>query len=269
MIVLFWSEWKGCGMTSNMAALAAHMAVQHQKKCVLLQTKRLNNDISASFVEPEKEALLREDCDYFFAEGFDYLMMQKEICMEQVMQSLKEVLPHRLYYLPPGRRDGFEYARKQAEKIHTILDGLETIFDLIFMDVGTGENDFIFELMRRADCVVMNVTQDERRLNQFFVKQFDASKKFYYLIGSYQSQSVYNQKNIQRIYRIPGERMGVIPYNPKFQHACEKGQLLRYVKEQKRHFTQERDAHFFRAIESVSQHFLEEVERGKANVNLS
>lgn len=54
MIVLFWSEWKGCGITSNMEAVAAQIAMQHHKKCVLVQTKRINNDISASFLSRKR-----------------------------------------------------------------------------------------------------------------------------------------------------------------------------------------------------------------------
>lgn len=269
MIVLFWSEWKGCGITSNMEAVAAQIAMQHHKKCVLVQTKRRNNDISASFFEPQKGAYLREACDYFFAEGLDYLMMQKEMKAEQVLQSLKEVLPHQLYYLPPGGRERFEHATKQAGKMKQILEQLDALFDFVFVDAGFGENELITEFMRKADYIVINFTQDAHRLDSFFEKAYDTSKKFYYLIGAYQPQSVYNQKNIQRIYRIPKEKMGVVPYNPKFQFACEKGHLLHYVGEQRKAFLHERDSSFFREIDAVSNYFLGEVERGKTNVNLS
>jgi len=127
-----------------------------------------------------------------------------------------------------------------------ILEQLDALFDFVFVDAGFGENELITEFMRKADYIVINFTQDAHRLDSFFEKSYDTSKKFFYLIGAYQPQSVYNQKNIQRIYRIPKEKMGVVPYNPKFQFACEKGHLLTLCGGTRRkHFYMRETVHFF------------------------
>lgn len=244
-------------MTSNMAAIAGRLSYKFHKKCALIQTKRLENDISYPFLENRKESMIREECDYFLAEGMDYLMLQKEIAAEQVLLSLQELIPHQLFYLPPGRRSLSEKSEIWMEKFDAVLHYLEQSVDLIFLDCGTGQNTRIQELMKLADLVVVNFSQSQTALDHFFIQSYEVSKKFFYLIGSYQPESIYNKKNMKRIYRIPTERLGVIPYNPKFQSVCEHGQLLHFMREQNHFLHQDRDRVFWKELDEASNALLE------------
>ena len=94
-----------------------------------------------------------------------------------------------------------------------IIELAERLSDLTFIDCGSRRDEWSDYLLLQADVVVVNFSQERMALDA-------------YLNNS--QESIYNKANLGRIYR-PQEDIAVIPHNPYFCHAGDKGRLERFI----------------------------------------
>ncbi len=216
-----------------------------------------------AFYHSWRNMKLREGCDYFFPQGFDALRVRESVGWAEISRELKTLAEGHLYYFPMGKRElPLLLPQRNKKMLLTVIEELERRMDLVFLDCGTtavGTYDF---LKGKNDLVVMNFCQSGRAFDDFFLRQYDVADRFFYLVGNYHAGSVYNRRNIYRLYRIPSERIGVVPYNPQFEQVCREGKLWRYLSGSATRFAQERDRSFLREMEEISQAVLREVSYG-------
>ena len=127
------------------------------------------------------------------------------------------------------------------------------MMDFSFIDCGAGQDEWTKNQMKKADLVVVNFRQSSKGLDHFFASQQELAGKTVYFISSYQKDSIYNKKNINRIYRIAPEKLGVVPYNPEFQLACNLGKLDKYMKGKKTLLPTDMRDYFFEELEHAVQ----------------
>ena len=234
MKAAFWSEEGGCGTTSCMAAIASVCSDAWKLKTVLLQSRSQVGDLRQKLESVPLYSMVREESSYYALDGLDYLLWQEknQKLNEQTLQeSMVPVVADWMYYVPQGeRRKPRIYSDELKESMCHILAQVEKLSDLTFIDCGNGEDELSASLLQQADVVVVNFSQERHSLDHYFEERHSYQGKALYLVNHYQQESVYNKKNLNRIYRLQDSELAVIPENPFFRHASDKGQIERFIR---------------------------------------
>lgn len=267
MKIVFWSEEAECGTTSNMIAAASMLAAKYSYRVAMVAAEKHMRDLADNFSKPDTTTV-NEDCAYYALEGLDYLLMAGKygnLTKYHLEEAFQTVSDGRLFCLPQGARMLCDYYPKETRAVLSqVIRVLDETVDFSFIDCGNGMDDWTKEQMKQADLVVVNFRQNAQEFDQFFSEHADVSDKVVYFIGSYQKESVYNKKNIHRIYRVAPEKLGVIPYNPEFEVACREGKLDKYIRGKKLLLPTDMREYFFEELEHTVQIIIQRSKQVKA-----
>lgn len=232
MKIAFWSEEDGCGTTSGMAAVASVCADAWNKRSILFQSSNQAGDLSrrlgAGGVKERSGALGKDSW-----EELCWFAKQQKLTKAVLLAYLVPAAKGRIYYLPQGeykKRDSYPNDAKNG--INRILRFAEQLSDLIFIDCGSGRDQLSEYLLSQADTVVVTISQERRNLDAYFQNRHAFHGKVIYLVSPYYQESIYNRKNINRLYRMDEEEIAVMPHNPVFRHMSEKGKIERFIRRQ-------------------------------------
>lgn len=264
MKIAFWGEGEASGTTSNMLAAASALANAYPYKSVMLQTGKEDRSISQNFSDTEGENFdLKEGCAYYALKGLDYLISVGRKCAltkKQVQDNMHPLIGEKLFCLSSGGRVLCDYYPKETNRVLKQVIGLaDQNMDFTFIDCGCRSDPWTMQLLREADLVVVNIKQSQQAFDHFFLQHSNISEKVIFFISRYQKDSIYNRKNIHRLYRIDPKRLAVIPYNPEFPHACEKGKLDKYMKGKSSLYPSQVRQYFMQELSQAVQILLENV----------
>ena len=105
MNIAFWSEDRGCGTTSSMAAVASVCSNAWNLKTILMQSRHQDGDLWEK-IETAPLGMVSEDGMSRVLDGLDYLLWQaknKKLTEAAVLDSMIPVVKERMYYLPQSR----------------------------------------------------------------------------------------------------------------------------------------------------------------------
>lgn len=232
--IVFWSEEDGCGTTSGMAAIASVCSNAWNMKTILMQCINQEGDLRKKLETVPLSNAVFENHSYYALGGLDYLLWQEKnerLDEAMVKNTIVPVGKGGMHYLPSGegemRRDCYDL-KGQKDAMHRIIQLTEHLSDLTFIDCGSGQDEWSDYLLGQADAVVVNFSQERQALDAYFQNSHVFRGKVVYLINCYSQESIYNKANLGRIYR-PQEDIAVIPHNPYFRHAGDKGRLERFI----------------------------------------
>ena len=120
--------------------------------------------------------------------------------------------------------------------------------------VSTEERKFY---CKRADIIIVNLRQSDKSFQSYFMKKQKYQDKSMYLISRYRKESIWNREVIQRRYRMPKERLCVIPQSNAYAFAYAQGrsqQFLQKIKEKKIQTLEEQE--FTREVEQTARQLL-------------
>lgn len=234
MNIAFWSEEDGCGTTSGMAAVASVCSNAWNMKTILMQSRNQEGDLRKKLDGTPLSGMVREESSYYALDGLDYLLWQeknKKLDEAMVIDSMVPVVKERMYYLPQGERKKPRVCSEELKgAMWHIVRQTEQLSDLTFIDCGSGEDELSEHLLSQADAVVVNLSQERQNLDAYFQKRHAFGGRVVYLVNQYQQESIYNRKNLNRLYRLQEGELGVIPLNPLFRHAVDKGKAERFIR---------------------------------------
>ncbi len=235
MKIAFWGEGEASGTTSNMLATASALATAYPYKSVMLQTGKEERSIGQNFSDAEEENFeVKEGCSYYALKGLDYLISvgrKRVLTKKQVRDNMQSLMGERLFCLSSGGRMLCDYYPKETKQVlRQVIRLADLNVDFTFIDCGSRSDAWTRQLLKEADLVVVNLKQSPQAFEHFFLQHSNIADKVIFFISNYQKDSVYNRKNIHRLYRIAPDQLAVIPYNPEFPYACEKGKLDKYMK---------------------------------------
>lgn len=127
-------------------------------------------------------------------------------------------------------REESSYIQPIKWKVMDLLKQAAEISDLTFVDCGCSRNELVDTILPQADVVVVTISQERQNLDAYFQKRHVFSGKVIYLVNQYQQDSIYNKKNLNRLYRLEEGELAVIPHNPFFRYACGKGKVERFIR---------------------------------------
>lgn len=266
MRVAFWGMERECGTTSNLMALASYMACNSNLRVAMLQLEKEKQELKDYFSIKETE-LVKEKNDYFALEGMDYLFSvgkSGNLTGELVLENVESLIEDRLFCVPTGSRRLYQFYPKETNEImQQVIELLGEHMDVTLIDCGNRTDEWTRQVIREADLLVVNLRQTSASFDEFFIKYANLASKVIYLVGNYQKDSVYNKQNLRRIYRIPKNRLAVVPFNQEFWQACEKGRLDKYMKGKRSLYATEKRQYFMRELDAAMQILVKMIDGSK------
>lgn len=235
MKIAFWSEEDGCGTTSGMAAIASVCSNVWRMKTILIQSSNQRGDLHQKLgTGIQAVSAVREDCRQYRQDKWDVLLRMaenKKLTKAELLECMVPVIRGRMYYLPQGEYKKQEnYPEYVKAAICQVVQSAEEISELTLVDCGSGRDEMSEALLSQADVVVVSISQERQNLDAYFQSRHVFRGNVIYLVNQYQQESIYNKKNLQRLFRLGQEELAVIPNNPVFRHVSGKGKTERFVR---------------------------------------
>lgn len=250
MKVLFWAPIHGqAGTTSNVLVSSLITGLDRRKKVVLTQTHFNCNNLEAPIVGANSDNLASKE--YFREVGVDTLIrcFKAERLNKEMLERCCISLTNTNLLLLPGTsqtiRESFEF-EMDAVMIN-LLKAIEEHCDVVFADISSGENALSRKLMKEANLVVVNLSQNMGVLDLYLDKfRENMPDKIFYLFGNYDCNSKYNINNVRKMYHkhINVKNSGVIPYNTGFMDAQVDGKVVKFIRNNLQ-CTKKDDNHYF------------------------
>ncbi len=237
-IISFWTEdSKETGQTSVAIAVATQMAIQHNKKILLISTYASNKEFEAAFWKPQND---RKNILSFLN------VSKKVVGLDSGVEGLMKIEgTNRLS--PNMIPDYTGIIFKDRLEILAGYNGLETditdafyvslvkkasqVYDIIIVDLPKGVNKLAQDILNISDVVVYGITQKRHSIDQYMSsrKEGYTSKMNNLLvyIGRYDRFSKYTQKNVSRTTKTQ-DLLYPIVYNTLFSDACDEGVVVDY-----------------------------------------
>lgn len=248
MIIAFCGmEKEGQESITNMIA-AALALTQLKKKRVVLVEGSFGQHIVQDAVDKRLETMVREPFAYMEAEGMDYLLKKSQY--QQLNESsAKEgmvFVTEKLAYVPSAmRKNRLLFEEEFGAECQNIIKVLDRTTDFVMVDCSHTSECIRRRVEEKAQLIIVNVSQSERVLDEYFSSPELFRGKAMYCIGNYIREEACNLKNIQRLYRIENQNIGVIPYNTEFLSSMNRGKVLQFFAENSKRARHFRNRDFF------------------------
>lgn len=234
MIISFCGMEKG-GAESSVNMLAAALALTRlRKKHVILVESGFGSNIVQNAVDKRAEIMVREPFAYAEAEGMDYLLKKSQYCQLNEKNAKEGVVfvTDKLGYVPSAiRKNKLIYEEEFCAECQNVLKMLDQAADFVMIDCANVADSVRRRVEEKAQLIIVNVSQSECVLDEYFSTPELFRGKAMYCIGNYIREEPCNLKNIQRLYRIENQNIGVIPYNTEFLSSLNRGKVLQFFAE--------------------------------------
>ncbi len=235
-IVTFWNNKKEeTGKTLAIAAISTYMAIEHNKRILVVSTGHKDATLDRCFWEERK---LKKNLGLFGPNtntamedgivGLETLMKSNRVSPEQITNYTKIIFKDRLEVLPSFKGENLEY-----DEIKTNYPDIITLanryYDLVLVDLDDEVGDDIAnQILQSSNLIVATLSQRLTSINNFMKMREEVpafnSPKTLILIGRYDKFSKYTIKNMTR-YMGEKNKVSTIPYNTLFFEACEEAKL--------------------------------------------
>lgn len=237
MKVAFWSNIRGRScVTSNLACISvlSTLSSSDQGRTIVLENHRNIINLGNALFSRQSEQKIGENTGYQVEYGLGRLLHSveqgEELSEDIIFRYAMDFLGQRLFYLPAEGVRNQEMLEYRLEKgcIRTIRL-LERFGDLVMVDTAAAPLASSRKILRQADIIVVNLSQNRQMLDHFFRNYSDVRQKAFYLIGNYDRESELTRAQIINTYQIPGSRLGIIPHNVQFSDAVSDGMLIPFL----------------------------------------
>lgn len=235
MKLIFWSPVHGqARQSSNLLAVSLHMAMEQHKKILVTQTQYRMNDLEDAAVGRAGKKDFRER--FYQDMGLDSLircLKRKRIEKADIENCSVQLLPDEEFLLLPGSQcENYEVFQETiGETILTVLEEAEKYYDYVFVDTNPGRDRISRQLLKAADLVVVNLSQNIGVIDRLFWDYPEElkGKKVFFLFGSYLADSCYNLSNLRYRYElIRRNNTAAVPMNLGFMDAIAGGNVRSY-----------------------------------------
>lgn len=234
MKIAFWSNSPGkTGVTGNLSCISIVSAMYHTSEMVLFENHANINNLGSTFLNPNSYDRLQEKNSYFVENGLgrilSYCDMGDMVNTGMVYRTCLSVFDQRVFYLPAGgmNQDLMEYRLKRHAG--DVMDMLEQVYPTVCVDISSSTLESSRKILKEADLVVVNLSQNNQQLSHFFRNFSEIQKKAFYVIGNYDPHSEITKHDIVKRFGLPGFMVGTIPYNRRFADALTKGNVISFL----------------------------------------
>lgn len=227
-IIAFWSPYAGHGkVTASLCAVIGGMVIQYPE--IRLAVSHAQNEAMPLIKKMDSDAGLFESTGCFTSFGIDMLKIyagQNKISPEIIRRCGLPLLGQMVYFYPNNARTG-----KEEDKAVQILTGaLKEEFDIVCLDLGSGNAEEIFPYMKASDFVTVVLPQEPFYVDKFFREKTESLNGIEYgiIIGGCFLKSKYKSVYYKNEYRKRKNNifMGDILLNCEFFNAMSEGKAL-------------------------------------------
>lgn len=262
-IISFWSNGNGeTAKTASIVAISTFLAIQHNYKILILDTKYNDYSYQDCFWQEDKTINLINTTGNKtnIASGISGLakaILSNKTSPEIVTNYTRIVFKYnRLEILTDTEIDKEEYETHKAV-FKDIAKIASKYYDLVFVDIDTNLDEYTKEsLLEISDIIVANISQKIRQIDDFIKVKEEKSvfgdKKIIPLLGRYDKNSKYNAKNVARYIK---EKKGIctIPYNTLFFEACNEGKVADYFIKFRKINPKDKNALFINSVKESAE----------------
>lgn len=269
-IVTFWSSGKEeTAKTLSVAAIATHMAIEHNYKILVISTIFNDDTLETCYWKEKDRELIKQIAGNKkdITSGIDGLVkatLSNKLAPEIVTDYTRLVFPdNRLEILMGSNAESYYEYEKIRQSYKDVIKAANEFYDYVFVDLNKGlDNEYIREILEISDLIVVNITQRLKLINEFDkLRKEDRIFKadnVIPLIGRYDKYSKYNAKNIARTLGYKGE-ISVIPYSTLFFEACNEGKTADFFLRFRKLNPSDRNALFIEEIKKAEDIIIERV----------
>lgn len=272
VITFYSNEIKETGQTLSVAAIATHMAIEHNYKILVIPTNFNDLSLENCFWEYDKirmrGVINLDDRSIGLESGIEGLIKalpSNRTNNEIVKNYSRIVLKDRLDILLSPKTNSYKEYTTITPYYRDIISAANKYYDLVLVDVNkkTPEQD-ITNILQISDIVVVTLMQRIKTLNDFVAlrteNDFFKRKNVMLAIGRYDKFSKYSNKNITRYLKEKKELL-VIPYNTLFFEACSEGDIIDFFLKT-RNITDltDRNVSFVERIKIVDENIVEKMQ---------
>ncbi|MCI9365491.1 MAG: hypothetical protein HFJ54_02500 [Clostridia bacterium] len=269
-IVTFWNNNTGkIGQTHSALAIAAHMAVEHNYKILLMSTK-YNDQVTMKafgFDQITKTVNLltnnKNTMDLESGiEGMSKLALSNRLTADMVPNYTRMIFKKRLEVLagPQDREDEKIDYKKIYDSCKTIANIARQYYDIVFVDLNNGlDEEATKAILKISNIVIVNVEQKPSEFTEMVKLRSDLDflnqKNTMFLINRYDRSSKYSTKNVTRDLMEKKEILSV-PYNHLFAEAMQEGTAAEFFlnpKIRKLDDTEDRTAFFISELKRAEE----------------
>ncbi len=286
-VITFWNnENTETGKTMSLAAIATHMAIEHNNRILVISTTDKKDRLDACFWEENKKAKLNlgifgPNTKALETEngikGLGKMFRSNKITPEIITNYTKVVLTDRLEILLGNQDARYDTEAMKSENMRlfglypNIIEAASHYYDRVFVDLDYNVPEDIREqILKQSDVIILNLNQ---RLSS--IKKFQETKetnpllkspKTLLLIGRYDKYSKYNSKNISRFLKEKNQIL-TIPYNTLFFEASEEAQVPALFLRFKKFYDQDdRNAFFIQEVKRATENIIYRLQEIQANI---
>lgn len=259
------------GKTLSLVAIATNMAIEHNKKILIISASYNNDTIKNCYWgdgTSKKGLLFRHQNKISLdngIEGLAKIVKSNRITPELIADYTKTVFKNRLEILL-GFEQNISFLDEEIGSTYVdIVKLADKYYDLIFVDLDNElEKNATREILEVSNVVMLTSSQKLTSINALKpVKDMIARNKSLFLIGKYDRKSKFTTKNLTRYL---GEKREIlaIPYNTLFFEASEEAEVpdlflkLRNIKDQS-----DENQYFMSQIKRVSAEILNKIEESR------
>lgn len=269
-IVSFWTEDnKETGQTSTAIAVATQMAIQHNKKVLLISTYENNKEIDAAYIKPQaqKSNLLSflnlNKKAVGIESGVTGLMKiegSNKLSPELIKDYTGIIFKDRLEVL--SGYYGVETPTIDAFYV-SLIKKASMVYDIVLVDLKKGINELAQYILTISDVIVYGMTQKRHSIEVYAKSRKEGyTAKNYNIvgyIGRYDKFSKYTQKNIIRTIKTKDSLFPII-YNTLFSDACDEGLVVDYFLKMQTMSEKDRNANFLNNIKELIKGILYKID---------
>lgn len=263
------NETKETGQTLSIAAIATHMAIEHNSKILIISTNFNDLSLENCFWEYDKirnTGGINTDSNGIGiesgVEGLIKVLASNKTSNEIVKNYSRTVLRDRLdILLSPVTKSYQEYTATVVPYYADIIASASRYYDIVFVDLSKKmPKQVANNILQESDIVVVNLTQRLRTIDEFVelrnANDFYQRKNVMLAIGRYDKFSKYNNKNVTR-YLKEKRQLSVVPYNTLFFEACSEGTIIDFFLKV-RNITDEgdRNINFVKEVKAIDDNIM-------------
>ena len=263
-IVTFWNNGREqTGKTISMVAIATYMAIEHNRRILVISTGHKDETLNNCFWKEKKQkknmgifGIAMEDG----IEGLAKLVKSSRIQPEMITNYTKIVFKDRLEILKcySGGRGQYDELRQVYPEI---INAANKYYDLVLVDLDRqiGE-ETENRILKDSDLIVATIGQRLTSIDNFIELKknnpmFQSSRTLI-LIGRYDKFSKYNIKNISR-YMKERNNVLTIPYNTLFFEACDEAKVPDlFLRIRQTNNLEDRNAFFLSEVKRVTENIV-------------
>ena len=224
------------GKTMSLVAIATYMAINHNKRILIISTTNKEDKINSCYFEEQKNRRLRfgilgdktQSVEVESGiEGLAKVARSNKLTPQLITNYTKVVFKDRLEVIlgaDKNKMQNFASEEKEiGEEYITLVNVAKMYYDQVFVDLDENLSEEVRQkIVESTDLVVVNTTQNYNSIKKLKMKKDNSqllqSPKTLMLIGRYDKFSKYNIKNVS-IYLEEKNQILTIPYNTLYMEA--------------------------------------------------